>query len=195
MGQEIEFKYRVAAGQMPRLEKALCPVDGWEAVNMETVYFDTADFALSARKWTLRTRLENDQSIVTLKTKAVGFARGEWELSATHPAKVLAQLVAMGAPEELLSLCQDGLFPICGAKFLRKRGTVSLAGGTTIELALDAGILTGGGSQEEVCELEVELKSGETASALAYAQELAAKWELSPEYRGKFTRALALRRK
>ncbi len=37
MGQEIEFKYRVAAGQMPRLEKALCPVDGWEAVNMETV--------------------------------------------------------------------------------------------------------------------------------------------------------------
>lgn len=195
MGQEIEFKYQVAAAQMPLLEKALRPADDWEQVNMETVYFDTADFALSARKWTLRTRLENNVSIVTLKTKAVGFARGEWEVPADHPAAALEQLVAMGAPEELLSLCQPGLQPICGAKFQRLRGLAVLDKGTTVELALDSGILTGGGRQETVSELEVELKSGETEAALAYAQELAAKWDLSLEHRGKFTRALALRRK
>ena len=48
-------------------------------INMESSYFDTADGALSAHRWTLRLRLEGGRPVVCLKTPAPGGARGEWE--------------------------------------------------------------------------------------------------------------------
>lgn len=191
MGQEIELKYQVPPERLAALEEALAPKGGWERVAMETTYYDTADGALAARQWVLRARRENRLRLVTLKTKGNGFARGEWEFPGAHPAEVLAQLVKEGAPAALPALCGGGLIPICGAKFTRLRGLVSLPG-CTVELALDSGCLTGGGHQEALCELEVEFKSGDPRQAMAYAAHLADKWALAPEARGKFTRALAL---
>ena len=81
--------------------------------------------------------------------------------------------------------------PICGARFPRLAKTLTLPD-CTVELALDAGALMGGGRTEPLCEVEVELKSGSADAAEAFAAELARTFSLSPESRSKFARARAL---
>ena len=82
MGLELEFKYALTGpGQLEELRQELEKAFGpWEAVEMETVYYDTPDQALAARHWTLRVRQENGRPVLTVKTPGPGRARGEWEL-------------------------------------------------------------------------------------------------------------------
>lgn len=84
MGLELEFKYALTGpGQLEELRQELEKAFGpWEAVEMETVYYDTPDQALAARHWTLRVRQENGRPVLTVKTPGPGRARGEWELPA-----------------------------------------------------------------------------------------------------------------
>ena len=120
MGLELEFKYALTGpGQLEELlqelEKAFGP---WEAVEMETVYYDTPDQALAARHWTLRVRQENGRPVLTVKTPGPGRARGEWELPGGGLAD-LSKLQTLGAPWEVTSLQPDQLLPRCGARFRR----------------------------------------------------------------------------
>ena len=62
-----------------------------------------------------------------------------------------------------------------------------------LEIALDRGYLFAGEKQLPLCEVEVELKAGSQAAAVAYAKALAEKYGLIPEPGSKFRRALALR--
>ena len=64
--------------------------------------------------------------------------------------------------------------------------------GLTVELALDQGILLGGGKTVPLCEVEVELKSGTRQAADAFARYIAVRFGLVPESGSKFRRALAL---
>ena len=59
-------------------------------------------------------------------------------------------------------------------------------------IQLDEGKLLGGDQEEPLCEVEVELKSGTDADALAYARVLARKFALRPEAKSKYLRALEL---
>ena len=61
-----------------------------------------------------------------------------------------------------------------------------------LEVALDRGILTGGGREIPLCEAEVELKSGFDADADRYAADLAQTYGLIPESKSKFRRAMDL---
>ena len=61
-----------------------------------------------------------------------------------------------------------------------------------VELAIDAGVLTGGGREIPLCEVEVELKSGSQDACDRYAEALATRFGLTPEPQSKFRRALAL---
>ncbi len=61
-----------------------------------------------------------------------------------------------------------------------------------MELALDRGVLTGSGREKPLCEVEVELKSGDQEAADAFAQELVRQFSLKPEQASKQARALAL---
>ena len=187
MAIEYERKFSATPTQ---LEKAHAYLQAaWHTVTMETTYFDTADGSLSARKWMLRRRLENGQPVCTLKTPA-GDARNEWECSGEVN---ITELCKLGAPRELLSLTQNGVQPICGAAFTRRACLVVLPEGA-VEVALDSGELFGGGKRHPLCELEVELKSGDPSVALTFAGELALTYGLKPEHGSKFKRALALTR-
>ena len=62
-----------------------------------------------------------------------------------------------------------------------------------LELALDRGVLTGGGKEIPLCEVEIELKEGSQSFADHYAKCLAQKYGLIPQPHSKFRRALALR--
>ena len=60
------------------------------------------------------------------------------------------------------------------------------------ELALDCGVLFGGDAEIPLCEVEVEVKSGDEALAAQWAGKLAAEFGLSAEPESKFRRAFAL---
>ena len=188
MGREFELKFAATADVQTAIGQVF---DGFRKISMETTYYDTADGALSAQKVTLRLRKENDLCICTLKTPLTDGSRGEWECHATDIIEGLAALVAQGAPMQVMRLAQTGLHPVCGAKFTRLAAEVATADGTA-ELALDSGILLGGGKEMALCEVEVELKTGSDHAALAFASDLAAKYGLQIENRSKFRRALAL---
>jgi inorganic triphosphatase YgiF len=159
---------------------------------METTYYDTPDGALSARNYTLRRRMENDQSVCTLKCPTEDDGRGEFELNCPDILEAIVPLEAQSSIP-LTQLTSAGLMEVCGAKFQRTAITLCWQG-AVLELALDKGVLTGGGKELPLWEAEVELKSGSREAARDYALRLAALYGLKQEKKSKFRRALDLAR-
>ena len=165
MSREFERKFAADAKTLEAMEAAWGP---FSPITMETTYFDTPDLKLSARRWTLRQRLENGTSVCAVKVPLEDGSRGEWEEESPHLMQALFPLIRQGAPAELLALTASGLRPLCGAKFTRLARTITLP------------------------QAQVELKSGDQEAADAFAQELARQFSLKPEEASKQARALAL---
>ena len=188
MGREFELKYEAT----PEIIASIRGKFGeFTHISMETTYFDTEDLALRKKKWTLRQRLENGSAVCTVKTPQPDGSRGEWEVENPDLAAGTRQLCAMGAPEEILDFVNQGVAPFCGARFTRLAKTIRLPDGT-VELALDQGVLLGGGRELPFAEVEVELKSGEDSVASAFAAALAEEFSLREQPKSKLARAMAL---
>ena len=188
MGREFELKYQAT----PEIIGSIRGKFGeFTPISMETTYYDTEDLSLRKRKWTLRQRLENGRAVCTVKTPLPDGSRGEWEVECTDLAAGAARLCAMGAPGEILNYVNQGVVPFCGAKFTRLAKTIELPGGA-VELALDQGVLLGGGREKPFAEVEVELKSGSDAVAEDFAGALAREFGLKPQPKSKLARAMAL---
>ena len=188
MGREFELKYRADSGKISEIRKKY---GSFSSISMETTYYDTPDGSLRRLRWTLRRRFENGKSVCTVKTPAAGGGRGEWETACGNIRDAVPELCKLGAPRELLALTADGVTESCAARFTRLAKLVE-ADGCTVELALGEGTLLGGGKALPLAEVEVELKAGSEAAAVAFAQALAAEFGLTPEPKSKVQRALAL---
>ena len=199
MGQELEWKF---IAENEALQEAIL---AWEPVRrlaaadpvryrMESVYYDTPDRALEKQRIALRRRLENETSVICVKTsrKEEGnlHLRGEWELEAESPEAALPELVRMGAPEALLKA--SPLVCVCRADFDRTALTLFFPDGSRSELALDRGTLSGPTNRCPFCEVELELKSGSPDASEAFLQYLLAAFPLHAEPLSKFARAKAL---
>ena len=188
MGREFELKYQAT----PEIIELIREKFGeFTPFSMETTYFDTENRALRQRKWTLRQRLENGRAVCTVKTPLPDGSRGEWEVESPDLAAGAARLCAMGAPKEILDYVNRGVAPFCGARFTRLAKTIDLPGGA-VELALDEGLLLGGGLELPFAEVEVELKEGEDDLARTFAEALAQEFGLKPQPKSKLARAMAL---
>lgn len=186
MGIEFELKYAATSETLSQLRQDFGQPDA--TFSMQTVYFDTPSGALSALRYTLRQRMENGTCVSTVKVPLEGSARGEWECVCDSLTDAIGQLCAMGAPKALLTLAQEGFVPICGAKFTRNCYTLATADGSA-ELALDEGILSGGGQEVPLFEIEIEHKNGLLQETTHVAHALAEKYRLCPEPLSKFQRA------
>ena len=186
MGREFELKYRANPAVLEQLQHEF---SGFHTITMETTYYDTMDGILGRLHWTVRRRLENGVSVCTVKTNLPDGSRGEWEVEADEVAEALPRLVSLGAPEALLAYCAQGLRPTCGARFTRNAAMVN---GGRSELALDSGVLLGGGKEEPLYEVEVELKQGTDEETACFAKALAEKYGLVPQPKSKLARARAL---
>lgn len=211
MGTELEWKYALPD---PALldEIAACEtvrgrtVESPRRCHMQSEYYDTPDHRFFRERTTLRHRLEDESSVFCMKAplrgeQAVGTAlcrpspeadphlRGEWETEAADLASALPRLAALGAP---VPPADTPLQVLCRADFIRRAVLLRLDDGSTAELALDLGTLSGATRSLPLCELELELKSGEPAAARAFAEALAARFALRPEPLSKFARASAL---
>lgn len=189
MGIEFELKFRAAPETLAAIDQAVAGEK--KKFCMETTYYDTPSGALAQRHYTLRRRMENEASICTLKTPADGMGRREFELERASIQEAIPELCKLSGIPDLPALLAEGIMPICGARFTRIAKQVALDG-CTVELALDSGVLIGGGREVPLCEVEVELKSGSREAALAYAMQLSLAFGLTQETRSKFQRAQAL---
>ena len=188
MGREFELKF---AGSPKVLEAIAARYGDFETIAMETTYYDTPARVLSDRHITLRRRMENGVAVCTVKTPNPDGSRGEWETECDDIAAGIEMLCKLGAPSKLLLLTRQGVEEICGARFTRRAKQIR-GENFEAELALDRGVLLGGGKEIPLSEVEVELKSGDEAAAVAFAMDLAKEFGLRPEKKSKFRRALSL---
>lgn len=189
MGIEFEIKFRATPERLTEIRRAVAGEE--QRFAMETTYYDTREGALSARRYTLRRRMENDVSVCTLKTPGGALGRGEYEIRCGNIESAIPELCKLSGITELTSLTAEGVVPVCGARFTRVAKRLELSD-CTVELALDEGVLSGGSREIPLCEVEVELKTGSRTGVAAYAMALAATYGLELETRSKFRRALAL---
>ena len=190
MGQELELKYRATPEDLCAIRAAF-PGEYTE-IHMETTYYGTPDGALSARRWTLRCRRENDTYVCTLKTPTADPGiRGEWELECGNILAAIPILAREADLPELVRLTAGGVVPICGARFTRLALPVALSDGMA-ELALDQGVLLNGAKELPFAEVELELKSGNAQELKALAQTVAQRFGLEYERKSKFVRARLL---
>lgn len=189
MGVEFELKFRATPEVLVQISRDI-PGEMTQ-IRMQTTYYDTPEGALSARFYTLRQRMENDMSVCTLKTPAEGGGRQETEVFCDDIEKAVPELCKLSGVAGLPELLAQGIVPVCGARFTRQAKTVTLPG-AVVELALDQGVLTGGGREIPLCEVEVELKSGSREAAVMYATQLSLAYGLEQENKSKFRRAQLL---
>ena len=188
MAVEIELKF---AAEESAFEGLLKQFEQWTRYEMATTYYDTPDAKLSSLRWTLRRRFENGVSVCTIKTPHAGGGRNEFELECDDIMEAVPRLVEMGAPKELLWYTANGVEEVCAARFTRMAGQIHLPGAEA-ELALDKGELLGGGNVLPFVEVEVELKSGDLDAVVVYGEKLAKQFNLRPERKSKYKRALML---
>ena len=165
---------------------------------MRSLYYDTADGALQARRWTLRLRDEGGMGIAAMKTPNASagtglFTRSEWQCRADCIEDAIPRLIEEGAPAVLRELVADQpLVVTCGAEFDRRSTCLYLPDSVRIEVAADEGVLTGGGRTTPICELELELLFGESEALPPICRQLEQDYGLTEETRSKFQRAAAL---
>ncbi|MEB0040303.1 CYTH domain-containing protein [Pseudomonas sp. MH10] len=191
MQKETEIKLRVsretlaALREHPLLKKR--NKSGWERLELFNQYFDTAERDLANAKVALRIRKDGDAIIQTMKTRGQSIAglseRNEYNWDIPKAKLDLKKLDGECWPQELAELDKKTIKPLFTTDFIRERAEIAWGRGkakVVIEAALDFGKVVAGKQQEEICELELELREGEPAALLELAAELAATLALMP---------------
>lgn len=177
--QEIEVKLELDGdeGASHRLQAELEQRYGpGRAVALTSTYFDTADLALREAALSLRIRRVDGRSIQTIKSRSSRkggmFSRDEWEreIEGEEPdfaAAAETPLAPLLRQEEV----KNTLAPAFQSIIERTVWDVSEGDGQ-VELALDRGVIQADGRSAPVCELELELKSGEPPALVSLAKDL-----------------------
>jgi triphosphatase len=152
-----------------------------------TRYFDTPDFALAAQGIALRVRRVGRRWLQTLKTEGVRHGglsqRAEYEMAISGRTPDWSRFPAEAraiVPEAL----RARLVPVFETEFKRITWQLVDEHGTAIEVALDVGeVRTQKGAkadaqQQPICEIELELKSGQPDALFALALE----WSTQLDY-------------
>jgi inorganic triphosphatase YgiF len=160
-----------------------------------STYFDTPKFDLMQRGLALRVRRVDDRWIQTLKaeTQSVGAltSRPEWEAviaDGSHPDfSVLPQM----ALDLLAGITLKRIAPVFTTEF--QRTTWQIGNRTAqAEVALDTGKIYTGEACRDICEVEIELKSGAPEFLFDVATQLLQQAPLHIEPRSKAERGYVL---
>lgn len=191
MQKETEIKLRVSRTTLatlrehPLLKKR--NKSGWTRHELFNQYFDTPARDLAQAKVALRIRRDGDAIIQTLKTRGHSVAglseRNEYDWSLSKAKLDVKKLSAECWPASLAELDKKQLQAIFSTDFVREKADIAWGRGkarVVIEAALDLGKVVAGKLEEEICELELELREGEPAALLELAAELAADLALMP---------------
>src|SRR5437667_4608378 len=171
---------------------------------LASTYFDTASLRLAKSGVGLRMRRDGRRWIQTVKGPAAAESGGglaarpeyEWAIdsSAKMPALDVTRLAPTPLARKLLKAVRGGLAPIFATEFTRTEIPLALPGRTTAMLAVDVGMIRAVDSRRRVdlCEAELELKSGSVAPLFRFALALADDLPLSLEPASKAVRGIRL---
>lgn len=191
MQKETEIKLRASRETLdalrdhPLLKKRI--KGGWETRELFNQYYDTPARDLAQARVALRMRRDGDQFIQTLKTRGQSVAglseRNEWDWYLPKAKLDTKKLSDECWPASLAELDKKALAPLFTTDFVRQRAEVAWGRGkakVVIEAALDLGKVIAGDQEEDICELELELRQGEPEALLELAEALAADLPLMP---------------
>ncbi|WP_349573254.1 inorganic triphosphatase [Azotobacter salinestris] len=191
MVKETEIKLRVSRTTLAALrEHPLLNArseSGWQRHELFNQYYDTPARDLARTRVALRLRRDGGQYIQTLKSRGQSVAglseRNEWDWYLDQPSLDPTRLDDQCWPAELADLDKSTLQPIFSTDFVREKADLVWQRDgqrVAVEAALDLGRVVAGPREEEICELELELREGEPAALLELALALAADLPLMP---------------
>ena len=198
MTTEIELKLSLLPGQLAHLKHHPLLAKAGPALRrrLVSVYFDTPELELMQAQAALRVRRVGRRWVQTIKIgggSAGGLhQRPEWETPVAGAAPEPARFDAPAVQALLTPARLERLRPVFETQFWRTAWTVPVSGGGSIEVALDQGLVSGGGHSQPICEVELELKSGKPVALYDLALALAADVDLFPDPVSKAQRGYAL---
>ncbi len=199
---EIELKYAICDQEtaMRIWEdddfKKLEEPDTRETVFMKATYFDTKDYDLSENDMAYRIRCEDDRLVASLKWggKNEGALHTREEINIpvmdTHPNPETFEESDVG--RDLIRII-DGkpLESIIVMRMERRRFRID-SGSSLLEISIDSGEIATEKGSSPICEVEIELFSGNQEDLLDAGQKLVDKYGVVSEKRSKFYRGLVL---
>jgi inorganic triphosphatase YgiF len=198
---EIELKLSVPSGALKRLgaHRLLRGRERPVTRRLYSVYFDTPALDLWRKGVALRVRREGGRWLQTVKgggTVHAGLSRrAEHETEIRGPEPDFAGIGAGDLADALASPhVRAQLRPVFVTDFSRSRRILQLGPDTTVEAAIDSGEIKGGGRQETLSEVELELKQGTPWQLFEFALKLLKDVPLAVENRSKAERGFALAR-
>ncbi|PSW15102.1 inorganic triphosphatase [Photobacterium sanctipauli] len=181
METEIELKFFVSPEFSSQLlhKIAEAKILQQSSRKLGNVYFDTPDQILRQHDIGLRVRRFDDVFVQTLKTAGRVVAglhqRPEYNAETTSTEPNLALHPADAWPEGFdVEQVQQQLSPLFSTDFERQQWLIAMPDGSQVELAFDQGDVSANGKTTPICEVELELKSGQTDALFTLARELCA---------------------
>ncbi|KAE8176464.1 inorganic triphosphatase [Photobacterium carnosum] len=179
METEIELKFFVLPEFSTQLVDKISAAKILQQSRRElgNVYFDTPDQVLRQHDIGLRIRRFDDVFVQTLKTAGRVVAglhqRPEYnvEVNSTKPSLALHPVDAWPHDFDVVAV-QQQIQPLFSTDFTRQQWLVAMPDGSQIELAFDHGEVSVDDKRSPICEVELELKSGQTDALFTLAREL-----------------------
>ncbi|MBP6492492.1 MAG: CYTH domain-containing protein [Clostridia bacterium] len=203
---EIEMKYGIGDKEIARSiweDEYLLSIeekDSRERVYMKASYFDTDDYILSKNDIAFRVRMEGARIVASLKWNGESVDGLHTREEINVPVNDETCFI-MPSPEifkesdigrDMIALVQGKpLHSLLETRFLRSRLRVD-TGKSICEVAIDEGEIVTDFGNLPICELEIELFTGEQEDVLKMGVVLAEKYGLTAENRSKYARGLKL---
>lgn len=182
-----------------------------DTVLLDNTYFDTEDLLISSRGASIRVRTykteDGDKYEHTVKLGG-GVVNGlhqryEWNVLSDKKEFDLNYFIRKASesddPIELLQealngISEDDIKPLCSTVFERTTYTFGF-GDSMMEACFDYGKIYAGDEEEIICELEIELESGDVVDVKEMGQFIVENSEGVPFDKSKFKRCLNLLQK
>ncbi|ELB2102862.1 inorganic triphosphatase [Vibrio parahaemolyticus] len=182
METEIELKFFVSPefSETLRAKISETKVLQHSCRDLGNTYFDTADNWLRQHDIGLRIRRFDDVFVQTVKTagRVVAGLHQRPEYNAEHtnnePDLSLHPSDIWPSGKDVATL-QSELVPLFSTNFTREQWLIGMPDGSQVEVAFDQGMVVAQGEdgeerQEPICEVELELKSGQTDALFTLAR-------------------------
>ena len=200
---EVELKFQVPASRRSAVESAVAGSTPTRRIRLQAAYFDTPSGLLAGAWMALRLRKEGRVWVQTLKgalPDGAGMTRAEHNVTRSETGTTVPTInpqlhadTPVGAA--LLKLlhgtkarAEGPLQRVMATDIWRRARTVRVPGGT-VELAFDSGVIEAGPPdaprRAPVCELEIELKSGQPQAVVGAAGRWVARHGLWLDTRSK----------
>ncbi len=168
---EVELKLDVTQAAVDAIVASGLLRGDVKSSQLRAVYHDTPDHALARADLSLRIRSAGGERIQTVKAGASAaglFVRSKWE----RPVEGDTPIIDATTPvQALLGARASKIAPVFQVNVKRRAWTLR-ENGAVIEAVVDRGEVKAGRRRQPLCEIELELKSGQPAPLFAVARAL-----------------------